>query len=150
MNDADWPAAATAAQRLREKFASALVAARKAGADIAAPEVHPEVADSDEEPLEPDTETDVLANYEAAAIEAFRRDAEFLERLRERGAPWKRVAVRLEEELPDFMTDREKLAYTLVAKAMTAVFGEQGSGWKTERRPKKSGPGLTTWVVLVE
>jgi hypothetical protein len=48
--------------------------------------------------------------------------------------PWRGVQERLKEALPDVLSDRDKIAHGLVAKALTAVFGEQGTAWKTEKR----------------
>jgi hypothetical protein len=62
--------------------------------------------------------------------------------------PWKGVLERLKLELPEVLSDRDGLAYRLVAKAMTAVFGPQNDGWRTDRRPARSGSGLTTWIVI--
>ncbi len=103
----------------------------------------PEARDSEAEVQEPR----VLVSYEVAAIEAFRSDQEFLERLRRYGVPWRGVQERLKEEFPDLLTDRDNIAYSLVPKALDAVFGPQETGWTTERRTSKSGGGYTTWIV---
>jgi len=89
-------------------------------------------------------------SYEEIAIKAFRSDQQFLEKIRRYGVPWRGVQERLKEELPDLLSDRDNIAYGLVPKAMEAVFGQQETGWKTERRPSKSGSGYTTWIVIVE
>jgi hypothetical protein len=95
-------------------------------------------------------EQHMLGSYEGAAIKAFRSDRQFLEKLRRYGVPWRGVQERLKEELPDLLSDRDKIAYSLVPKAMDAVFGQQETSWKTERRPSKSGSGYTTWIVIIE
>jgi hypothetical protein len=82
-----------------------------------------------------------------AAIEGFRCDLKFLDRLRRYGAPWRGVQERLKEEVPDNLSDRDDVAYSLVPKAMDAAFGPQEIGWTTEKRPSKSGNGHTTWIV---
>lgn len=89
-----------------------------------------------------------LVSREVAAIEAFRSDQEFLERLRRYGVPWRGVQERLKEEFPD-LPDRDNIAYRLVPAALDAVFGPQETGWTTERRPSKSGRGHTTWIVTI-
>jgi len=33
---------------------------------------------------------------------------------------------------------------------MDAVFGQQDTVWKTEKRPSKSGNGFTTWIVIIK
>lgn len=88
-------------------------------------------------------------SYEDAAIKAFRSDSQFLDQLRRFGKPWRGVQERLKEELPDLLSDRDKIAYGLVPKAMNAVFGQQETAWKTEKRPAKSGSGYTTWIVVI-
>ena len=90
-----------------------------------------------------------LGSFEVAAIEAFRSDQKFLERLRRYGVPWRGVQERLKEEVPDNLSDRDNVAYGLVAKALDAAFGPQETAWTTERRPSKSGSGYTTWIVTI-
>ncbi len=92
----------------------------------------------------------MLGSYEGEAIKAFRADQQFLKKLRRYGVPWRGVQERLKEELPDLLSDRDKIAYGLVPMAMDAVFGKQEMAWKTERRPSKSGSGYTTWIVIIE
>ena len=97
-----------------------------------------------------ENEQHMLGSYEGEAIKAFRSDRQFLEKLRRYGVPWRGVQERLKEELPDLLSDRDKIAYGLVPEAMDAVFGQQETAWKTERRPSKSGSGYTTWIVIIE
>jgi hypothetical protein len=86
---------------------------------------------------------------EGAAIKDFGSDRQFLSRLREYGVPWRGVQERLKEELPERLIDRNDIAYRLVPQAMDAVFGQQNTAWKTEKRPSKGGKGFTTWVVII-
>jgi hypothetical protein len=95
-------------------------------------------------------EPSLLRPYEEAAIKALRSDQQFVERLRRYGVPWRGVQERLKEELPDVLSDRDKIAYGLLPKAMDAVFGPQQKGWKTEKRPSKTGRGHTTWILAIE
>ena len=44
------------------------------------------------------------------------------------------------------LVELDDIAYRLVPKAMNAVFGRRG--WHTEKRPSKSGSGLTTWILV--
>lgn len=85
---------------------------------------------------------------ERAAIEAFRTDASFLGRLQQKGMPWRGVQERLKEELPSHLPDQDNIAYGLVPKAMEITFGQQGTAWGTEKRPARSGTGMTTWIVV--
>jgi hypothetical protein len=54
----------------------------------------------------------------------------------------------LEKALPKILDDRNKIAYDLVPQFLTETFGERGKGWDSEKWPKKSGTGTTTWLVL--
>jgi hypothetical protein len=70
--------------------------------------------------------------------------------LKQKGKPWMGVKVPLMNALPDVIDshEREEIAQKLVSRAMNEIFGEKG--WKTEKREKKSGSGLTTWIVVVQ
>ena len=86
---------------------------------------------------------------EEKAIEVFGSDHYFLNKLRNNGVPWRGVQERLKESLPKHLLDRDGIAYRLVPKAMTAIFGQQNNAWKTEKRSSKGGKGFTTWIVLI-
>jgi hypothetical protein len=147
------PAVRTAAKELRQRFAAALASARvavqvgdpprggAAAPPVAPPGLRGEEADVDEE-------QDALGSYEDAAIQAFRADSEIIEKLRRNGMPWRGVQERLKNALPDVLSDRDQIAYGMVPKAMNAVFGSQPAGWRTEKRPSRSGNGFTTWIVI--
>jgi len=160
------PAVKTAAEELQQRFATALASVRRPlGPQSAVNESQLEetlrtskeagVGEMEAEPgfieeYESDEEEDVLQTYERAAIEAFKEDTKFLERIRTSGMPWRGVLERLKKELPEVLSDRDQIAYGLVPKAMTEVFGAQDTGWKTERRPSRSREGaFTTWVVVL-
>lgn len=89
-----------------------------------------------------------LTEVEAAAIEALRADLPFLERLQNNGLPWRGVQERLKEEIPHHLANPDGIAYSLVPKAMTFVFGPQGSAWVTVKRPSRRGGGTTTWIEI--
>ncbi len=147
------PGVRTAAEELRQRFATALASARGAvqlevppdGKAQPPPAAPPAPRDDD---AEADEEQDALGSYEEAAITAFRSDGSFIEKLRRNGMPWRGVQERLKEALPDVLSDRDQIAYGLVPKAMNGVFGQQASAWRTEKRPRKSGSGYTTWIVI--
>jgi len=42
--------------------------------------------------------------------------------------------------------ERKQIAYTIVPRTMDEIFGE--GNWDTEKRPKKSGTGTTTWIII--
>jgi hypothetical protein len=91
-----------------------------------------------------------IGSYEGAAIKSFGSDRQFLNKLQHHGVPWRGVQERLKEELPERLIDRDNIAYRLVPKAMDAVFGQQNTTWKTEKRPSKSGNGFITWIVIIK
>ena len=93
-------------------------------------------------------EPNPLGAYEGAAINAFRADQHFLERLQQKGMPWRGVQERLKEELPHHLPDLDHIAYGLVPKAMNITFGQQEAAGGTEKRPSKMGTGFTTWIVV--
>lgn len=142
----------TAAEGLRQRFANALASARGAaqaevqpGAKAVTPATH-----HGPEDVEADEAEDVLGSYEDAAIGALRADKNFLDELRRKGKPWRAVIERLKEALPDVLSDRDNLAYRLVPKAMNAIFGQQDTAWKSEKRPSSSGSKPTTWIVVIQ
>jgi len=138
----------TAAEVLRLRFASALASARQM--------IQPEVltcekveASIDVGESEPDEDQDAFDAYEKAAIEQFKSEKNTLNRLQKFGMPWRGVLEQLKASLPDLLTDRDKIAHMIVPKAIAAVFGAENVGWKTEKRPAKSGSGYTTWIVII-
>jgi hypothetical protein len=54
----------------------------------------------------------------------------------------------LKEALPDVLNDQERndIAFKLVTRFLDETLGKKK--WKTEKRPKVSGGGMTTWIVL--
>ncbi len=147
----DQPAADTAAIGLRQRFSDALAFARRS-VSIDDTQNTSQVIDSTRLSEEPEAgeEQDTLATYEAATIEAFKNDHDFLSKLKRDGIPWRGVQEQLKGYLPDVLLDRDNIAFRLVPKAMTAVFGEQEVGWIAEKRPSKSGSKPTTWVVVIQ
>lgn len=144
------PKADTAAAKLHHRFSDALDAAqRSVTADATQPPTHTAVSGTAFDEPEADEKQDTLATYEKASIEAFKKNRIFLNRLEKYGVPWRGVQEELKKSLPDVLSDRDNIAYHLVPKAMTAVFGEQEKSWKTEKRPRKSGSGYTTWIVII-
>ena len=91
-----------------------------------------------------------IGSDEAVAIEVFSSDRQLQSKLRNYGVPWRGVQERLNEGLPERLFNRADVAYRLVPKAMDALFGQQNTAWKTEKRPSKSGKGFTTWIVIIK
>jgi len=147
----DQPGADTAAAELRYRFNAALASARRlVPADTTPSALQATMTEAPHDEPEVDEEQDTLATYEDASIEAFKNDKAFLNRLTQYGVPWKGVQEQLKKFIPDVLSDRDNMAYRLVPKAMTAIFGEQEVGWKTEKRPAKSGSKPTTWVLVLQ
>lgn len=145
------PAVNTAAVYLQEKFDQALASARDLNSsneeDV---EEKPLDSSPEVEEIEPDEKQDSLATYKNAAIRKFRSDEDLLNRLQGKGVPWRGVLEKLKNFLPDVLDDRENIAHRLVPEAMSATFGKQDSGWRTDIRPAKGGTGTTTWVVVID
>jgi hypothetical protein len=152
------PAGKTFAQELKKRFLAAIASSR-ADVPVIAPHpmgkspAHPGLFDS-EGHTEPDAEIaadapeDVLATYQSAAIARVAGDKQFIDRIHGNGIPWAGLVEALEKALPAVLDDRNKIAYELVPQFLNQTFGERGKGWDSEKRPKKSGSGMTTWVVL--
>ena len=81
--------------------------------------------------------TDVVAAFEARAIEALRDNEEILEKIRGNGVAWGSVKAFLRENLPTSLEDRDDMAYQLVSKALTEVFGVQGEAWHSFRNVER-------------
>ena len=62
------------------------------------------------------------------------------------GIPWMRIQSRLAECVPDAIADRKDFAFKLMPRALDETFGK--GRWAKEKRPKKTGLGDATWVVL--
>jgi len=86
---------------------------------------------------------------EVRAIEVFGSDQYLLNKLQNNGVPWRGIQERLKDSLPEHLMNRDGIAYRLVPRAMTTIFGQQNSAWKTEKRPSKGREGETTWIVLI-
>jgi hypothetical protein len=59
------------------------------------------------------------------------------------GAAWGSIKAFFLAQLPAELDDRNQLAYQLVAKAMTRLFGPQNESWETYKNPNKNN---TTYV----
>lgn len=144
------PAAATAAEGLRARFAKALAHSRQtslvpqppSSSPPSLPSASPSPGDAEPRAEEPE---DVLETYARSAMARFRDDPA-VERIRKGGIPWMGVQKTLETALPEVLSDRGEVAYGLVTRALDDVFGH--GTWRTEKRQSKSTSGTTTWIVL--
>jgi hypothetical protein len=98
--------------------------------------------------------TDVEAAYRAAAIEALRKRPEFTRHLSSaEGLAWGRAQAWLAQAAPpeEVVGNRFDWARPVVLPALIAILGPQGSGWRTESRPRPDRPGSSqTWIHLTE
>jgi DNA helicase HerA-like ATPase len=99
--------------------------------------------DMSEGPGEPE---DMLEKYTVSAIDKF-RNSELIGRIKISGVPWRGITAFLEECLPEVLDNRNSIAYNMVRRALEEVFGPEGEGWETEKRPRKKGDGFTLWVI---
>ncbi len=82
---------------------------------------------------------DVLANVEEQMIVALRSDIKLMEKIESsEGAAWGSIKAFFLQHLPPHLDDRAQLAYQLVEKAMTGLYGAQYQGWETYRNPAKN------------
>ncbi len=154
------PRAKTFAEELKKRFHAAISASRaKTPTPIDPPLIAPSpsarglfdfvvvaAADPSHEVATDDAPEDVLSTFSKAAIATVAQNKTVTDRIRASGMTWKGIMEALEQALPDVLDERDKIAYDLVREFMNEVF-EEGK-WQTERRQSKSGPGMTTWVVI--
>jgi hypothetical protein len=144
------PTAKTFSVDLRRRFLAAVSASHDALSNAAVSPSQEAIvsAESGEDVKPADEPEDILETYCKAAIKKVQADTSFLKRIRENGIPWMGVLKQLEEALPDLIDDRNNVAHSLTPRFMNEVFGKEGIVWDTERRPRSSGSGTTTWIVL--
>jgi uncharacterized protein len=100
---------------------------------------------------EADDGLDLDKLYRDAAIDHLKTDEEVKGWLdRGNAITWRGVQEALKRSLePDSVPDLDRWAYELVPVALERLYGRQGEGWHTERRPKKDDPARTVlWVVI--
>jgi len=139
----------TYAMELKKKFgaaASKIPESVKKEIEASSEEVI-DLEGNEPKPLE-EPSMDFLAAYSSSAILSFKNDVQFVSDIRTKGKPWYGVKLHLKNDLPDIIPEgeRDKIAFDLVPKALNEAFGEDG--WKTEKRPKVSGTGMTVWVIV--
>ncbi len=94
-----------------------------------------------------DEPVDAIKTHIAAVISKLKKDQGLIDKIRTQGIPWKGMLKAIEALLPDTISDKNQVAYDHVPTAMSEIFGPDK--WDTEKRQSKSGPGTTTWIVLV-
>lgn len=104
----------------------------------------------DDEAIEDDEPMDNLELIKAHAIEQFAASAQLKELRSKSRIPWMGVLVALADNLVGITdeTERRQIAHSIVPQALNKVVGPQLEDWHTERLPRQSGSGYTTWIVL--
>lgn len=163
--DYNMPRAKTYAEELRGKFGKALadsravvptdapIVAEAVPASVRSPTLFVEdEAEGTDLPTDDgerqEAPVDVREAYSRAAIAKVASDKTFMDRIRKNGMPWRGVVVALENALPDVVADRNDMAYKLVPRFLTEMFGEHNKGWETKQQPKRDGNGTTPWVYV--
>lgn len=82
---------------------------------------------------------DVMQTIEARAIEALKNDRSLLSKIEAPdGVAWGTIKAFLKDHLPEHLDDRDNIAYRLVKKALTHVYGPQDQAWKAYRNVNKN------------
>lgn len=130
------PAAATFAAELRQRYGALLGTGASGKPDDPATDI-PVDQQADLQPPK-----DALRSVEETAIEALKADTSLLAKLKSEGLAWGSLKAFFLKALPSSLDDVDKLAFSLVPKAMDALFGQQPEGWHTFKHPVRG----TTFV----
>jgi hypothetical protein len=133
-------------ERLSKKASGAVEGNGPHSAEVAEEEENEEETHG---PVSAAEELDLDKLYRRAAIESLRDDEETQQWLERGMIPWMGVQEALKRGVPaGSVPDVDRWAYELVPAALDELYGPQGKGWHTERRPRKEDPSRTTlWVV---
>jgi hypothetical protein len=141
--------AATYAQILRAMFSGVggPAAAQSQTAQTPQAGQSPQGAQSAQEvfSLEPDDAepVDVMANIERQMFEALRAEGRLTSKIEsDEGVAWGAMKAFFLERLPPHLDGRNDLAYQLVSKAMTHLYGVQKQAWEAYKHPSRN----TTYV----
>jgi hypothetical protein len=91
--------------------------------------------------LEPDDvePVDVMANIEQQMFEALRGESKLMTKIEsQEGVAWGAIRAFFVERLPPHLDDKGQLAFQLVRKAMTHLYGIQNQGWESFQHPSKN------------
>lgn len=137
------PAAATFAAELRAQFTEAVPKRVSSdGQTLASAPTMPEELFGTSAPAVPgDSDGDVLANIEMAAVEVVRNSDEVRQQLEGPGMAWGTLQRLIKEQaVPAKMDDSFQIAYGMVPKVLTAIYGQQNQSWHSFKQDGK------TWV----
>jgi hypothetical protein len=82
---------------------------------------------------------DVMANIERQMFEALRAEGKLTSKIEsEEGVAWGAIRAFFAERLPPHLDDRSQLAYQLVRKAMTHLYGAQEQGWESYKHSSRN------------
>lgn len=128
------PAGRTYAQALRKTFAGMTQLDLVAKALETAPSSESASSDHDGESV-----VDVMANIEAQATEALRSNRSLIGKLESPdGVAWGSLKAFFVQRLPEHLDDSDSIAYRLVKKALTRIYGPQDRAWEAYRNPAKN------------
>lgn len=93
--------------------------------------------------LSPDLEepepVDVMASLEDEMVRRLEADSRLMAKIdSQEGAAWGSIKALFLEHLPQELDDRDQLAYHLVPKALTRLFGAQNDKWEAYKNPNKN------------
>lgn len=138
--DYNQPAGQTYAQILHATFSS-VAQAPTASSTLAASVVTsvPTPSGLFQEEAESTGVVDVIGNIELQAIEALHGETKLIEKIESvEGVAWGAVKAFFLGKLPEHLDDRDNLAYHLVRKALTQIYGAQNHGWEQYRHPARN------------
>lgn len=88
------------------------------------------------EPEETPEPVDVMGGIESRMIEKLRSDDELMAKIKSSdGVAWGKLNAFFEEHLPKHLDDKNQLAFHLVIKAMSTIFGAQNQMWESFKNP---------------
>ncbi|WP_018085674.1 helicase HerA domain-containing protein [Desulfurispora thermophila] len=131
------PPGNTYARMLQEEFS-------KAYTPIQLFQQDKEADDSGENENQVYVKVDPTSTWFNAAVEAVRNSQDF-EKMKRNGVPWMAIQKIIQNCIPDTIADRERLAHSMVSSVLSYLCGN--SGWDTEKRPKRYGGGVVTYII---
>jgi hypothetical protein len=139
------PGSATYAQILRATFSdvgrpasvqSQTAQTAQAAQSAQTPQTAQEVFSLEPDDAEP---VDVMANIEQQMFEALRGESKLITKIEsQEGVAWGAIRAFFVERLPPHLDDKGQLAFQLVRKAMTHLYGIQNQGWESFQHPSKN------------
>jgi hypothetical protein len=79
---------------------------------------------------------DVMVNMETQALEALNSDRNIRSKIESStGVAWRAVQELIKQHLPEYLDDRDQVAYNLLPKVLTALYGQQSKGWESYKHP---------------